>query len=81
MVVVDGPNTKPLSHYAVIKDGKLICFQCNRVAAKEADFQRLPLKTKIFKKIDEYTKIITLFKRTKKRVNKFIYFKFGKGKS
>lgn len=73
-----------LSHAAVIHTDKngvnsLICFQCNRIAAKRRDFDMLPFKTRCRKRIDEATGIFTFLKRWKKRIHDFIYFNIRGG--
>lgn len=65
---------------AIIRDGHLVCFQCNRIISKKMDIENLPTWPRWRKKLDEATGIVTCIKKTKGWINKFIYFKIRGGK-
>lgn len=70
-------RSKRISHAAVLVNHQtaIICFQCKRIEDKKKDFARLPFTTRFVKKFDEYTNILTFFKRLKGKYNKFYWTK------
>jgi hypothetical protein len=74
------PNGRSLSHEAVLKDGSLICYRCHRVEIKRIEFNKLPMFKKFISKLDDYTKVPTIWKKIKRTIGNFIFFKIKKGK-
>lgn len=58
----------------------LICFQCRRIEAKRNDFIALPFRKRLARRFDRITGILTWAKRTRGRINKFIYVHVKGGK-
>ena len=73
------PNNKKgnISHACVLINDNtaLICYGCKRNQDKKKDFQKLSWKTRMVKKIDEFTGFFTMLKTTRGSINKFIYTK------
>jgi hypothetical protein len=73
-------SDKIYSNEAIIRGGKLICYQCQCIHNKRDNINRLPVLKRWKKKIDLATGIFTVFRRIRIMINQFYYFKIKKGK-
>ena len=77
-MVADDPTPKgrsTISHAVVLSDGKVMCFQCHNIRIKKRELNKLPL----FKRWSRKTGLLPLFRRIRKLINQFVYFKIRGG--